>query len=534
MADSPSRGVKLEPLVEKEVGQTQDATPPLPPKAQEQSVVEKAALSQSPSLAFSLGSWEAAISAFPMVEENSQSSSTDLAPKPLDYGQPLMGDVEGFDNLLATSPPELEEAPDGATEQVLDRASNCSHGSKAGGKVGSSAGQGKAAATSSGGNGKSAYFSSGIGMSRGGSGRAGGSGDSSRAGSRDEPGRSGPRDRLSRLKLDTASSSEDEGDSDDVPLSTLHLDAATKPQDQPQRSQRRSEKRSVKGKPHGRNPGAGSDWSGEGGVPSDLLSAKLDALLLKAEERKFPWQIAAAAAGQSVDPSRRPTIEMTTKLHASVIGSTSVVSVAPRSSRIEPVRQAPPLATQMREVQSKRPEIVTQNSTAHVARSSTSHLAPSPILTQGPNMAASAHPSSVAGPSRISNSASPLSQTSHHVPTPGAMDVSRSSTSASRGRSRAMSNAVQSPQMSQTSHHRSITEPPAPVRQTLRVPVIIGHLGGPRTMLEVYTNTTAKDILRSAYQRGQLVEASQGLHWVVVEVFGELGSGKLSRESLAS
>ena len=45
-------------------------------------------------------------------------------------------------------------------------------------------------------------------------------------------------------------------------------------------------------------------------------------------------------------------------------------------------------------------------------------------------------------------------------------------------------------------------------------------------MLELYTNTTAKDVLRSAYQRGQLVEASQGLYWVVIEVFGELGCGE--------
>jgi len=100
--------------------------------------------------------------------------------------------------------------------------------------------------------------------------------------------------------------------------------------------------------------------------------------------------------------------------------------------------------------------------------------------------------------------------------------TSRSST---RTRSRALSNAG-AQKADDILHARATTEPvPQRVQQAVKANAFVGGFHGTRIYLDLYPETTARDVLSGSSQRGELSELGQGMNWVVVESFAELGYG---------
>lgn len=60
----------------------------------------------------------------------------------------------------------------------------------------------------------------------------------------------------------------------------------------------------------------------------------------------------------------------------------------------------------------------------------------------------------------------------------------------------------------------------------------IGSMNGRRIVLELYPETTARDVLHASHSRGELPELATGTNWAVVEIFAELGYGEFHHERL--
>lgn len=118
-----------------------------------------------------------------------------------------------------------------------------------------------------------------------------------------------------RENLDMGGIEKVDNDEDDLPLSRTHANTAAAQQQRrevrqtPERSQTLS-----KVKVRGRNPGGDTDWDGEGGVPADVLTTKLEKALVMMEKmdlmRSVSHRHVSQADGKPVLPlqiNRRPT-----------------------------------------------------------------------------------------------------------------------------------------------------------------------------------------------------------------------------------
>jgi hypothetical protein len=74
---------------------------------------------------------------------------------------------------------------------------------------------------------------------------------------------------------------------------------------------------------------------------------------------------------------------------------------------------------------------------------------------------------------------------------------------------------------------RAAAVEPMPSRSNpLHVKAFIGELEGRKVTLEVYPETTARDVISAGLRNGDLAESQRGSSWVVVEIFAELGCGE--------
>ena len=518
----------------------------------------QAQIHDSPSASFSLLSWEAAISAFPMIE--SAPGDTHIVSK-LDFGGPTVGDYEVIE-AVNTSPVIDDPASD-----VLERTEAAS--SRSGGQrgvtssrtSGTEAGQQTAYAKSSGAQPLARTGSLG-------------SGGSSRHSSRDRwvrvhrpqhqegGGWSGR-----GLSSGSSSGSDDsDNDLDDVPLAQLHPQAAATQLDaQRRKDERRAEKAAHRGrrgrqKVQGRNPGAECNWDGEGGVPADVLRRKLEKVILRSPGGPLDFSLTSAVA--SVSTGRTRTEQFRTQ---PIIGHQP--ALRPQRSFTDPTDDLRLLEVNGRGVQrsqttqrpgsssrsrgpgqSMAPMSVSALPTG-IVKPSLRPLSPTIALTQrqsslhrhnDPVQIASA--SSRSGPSSQTSTATVSSHgPPRFPPLPAApimtkaTDVSRSNTSAterstsSRQRSRALSNVVSSQPLfvGDNAHARSTTEPVVLGRErtTLQVNAFIGSPEGKKLVLDLHPGTIARDVLHATLQRGDLTAVGSSMSWVLVEVFAERGCG---------
>jgi len=253
---------------------------------------QKLTVSNSPSATFSAGSWEAAISAFPLVDDIPAPGSMSM-----DFGQPQMADQ---DLHLAPAPYTSFFDADGdisMTSNIAVGGSTCSlstegHDSSHRAAQGSSPkGKGVNPAASTG----YSYASLGLGPIRN-----SGSNNSSGSPSRDERRSHGDGKWFDGTSGRSSQSSSD--DEDDQPLSKLHPEAHVV---QEQAAiKRRATRKAAKARAKGRNPGGDIRWDGEGGVPADALRTKLESMLLTKEMRVYNWQLSQGHAVASSSTQR--------------------------------------------------------------------------------------------------------------------------------------------------------------------------------------------------------------------------------------
>ncbi|WVR04383.1 hypothetical protein IAU60_001385 [Kwoniella sp. DSM 27419] len=342
--------------------------------------------------------------------------------------------------------------------------------------------------------------------------RSGGSGGSSREGSPE-------RRRVSQP--DPEDEADETSDEDDVPLAKLHPDAAAA---QAERRQARRAARAARraaaeqpsvtdkrrsAKAYGRNPGGDSGWDGEGGVPADILTRKLEAAIKKA---------------------------------ASLPATSAELNIPQGLYAHRSMRDAPPSLEGLKRAQS-------QGQARGQPSSSPVHWAP-PVF---PPHASPVEPTFRRVPGDASYSSERSRQSSgssrvSHTPRADA-GVTRSNTSASRTsrqqRPRAHSNAApasSSREESATLHARSTTEPipgvtasvppppPPSASRGVHVPAFVTTLNAKPIMLDIHPATTARDVLVSTHRDKQLSDASAGMSWVLCEVFAELGYERQVRE----
>lgn len=67
---------------------------------------------------------------------------------------------------------------------------------------------------------------------------------------------------------------------------------------------------------------------------------------------------------------------------------------------------------------------------------------------------------------------------------------------------------------------------PMPQRSATHVKAFVGDLEGNKVTLEVFPETTARDVISAGLRSGDLAESQRGSSWVVVELFAELGCGE--------
>ncbi|ADV24305.1 hypothetical protein I305_04964 [Cryptococcus gattii E566] len=149
-----------------------------------------------------------------------------------------------------------------------------------------------------------------------------------------------------RENLDMGGIEKVDNDEDDLPLSRTHANTAAAQQQRrevrqtPERSQTLS-----KVKVRGRNPGGDTDWDGEGGVPADVLTTKLEKALVMMEKmdlmRSVSHRHVSQADGKPVLPlqiNRRPT--WSESLTACELSPVDAVSRRPESP-LPPIPKPP-------------------------------------------------------------------------------------------------------------------------------------------------------------------------------------------------
>ncbi|CAD6570341.1 MAG: hypothetical protein TREMPRED_005734, partial [Tremellales sp. Tagirdzhanova-0007] len=518
---------------------------------------------ESRSASFSIHSWEAAIGAFPMVE--SLPGDTQTISK-LDFGGPTVGEFEVIEAVNGS--PVIDDA----ASEVLGNTEDAS--AHRGGQQGMTSSR-----TAMTGTGQETTHAAPSGAQS--LGRAGsldlswhnmGSGGSSRNSSRTRRARDSTRQHQERGRWvghgsssgSSSGSDDSDNDLDDVPLAQLHPQAAATQVDAQRRKERRraekAELRSRRGRPkvRGRNPGAECNWDGEGGVPADVLRRKLEKAILISSDGRLDLSLSSAAAsvtrgrtqteqiprrtGLGPQPALRPQRSFTDPIDDPKLRELSNKGVQ-RSQTLQRPRSSGRSGSSGQPV---APTLVSAPPIG-IVKPSSRPLSPAIALSQrqsslrrsndpGQMEVAPSRP----GPSSQTSTA-PLSSHIHSrfPPLPAAPimtktnDVSRRNTSAtersisSRQRGRALSNAVSSqrPHVDDNARVRSTTEPFVLGRErtTLSVNAFIGSPHGRKVVLDIQAGTTARDVLHTTLQRGDLTATGSSMSWVVVEVFAERG-----------
>ncbi|ORY22436.1 hypothetical protein BCR39DRAFT_551583 [Naematelia encephala] len=476
------------------------------------------ALSESPSVTFSAGSWEAHVNAFPLVDDPIQ-MQTSLEFAGLDT---TLSD-EGVSEVLSNI--SMAAASSSSTNTGnLNTSTSTTSGET------TRAPQSKGNAT-----GSSSFW--------GGSRRASGSGDSSRHSSRRS---SIDRHPASWYHGNPESSSESEDEQDDVPLSLLKQDDMPLSQLHPQAAEaqrlerRKTQKKraaKVRGKVlvQGRNPGEGTNWDGENGVPADVLKSKLEKLVMSGEygnasvpssERTRMEPISTEGSTRplrfgppkrsTTDPATQPSVEISKNV------GRSNTSARPSSSR-HPELVAPPPPSALSPVILGASPVIRQDASSSSTSSYDRHVAAGPST------------------SALTRSSKTLTRQPTKAERHRAPDVSRSSTSTSQvplpapvafvPQQRARSHSNATPMLSaDVPHTRSVTEPLPLARPGVKITSFVNSVNGRPTVLDIHPETTAKDVLNQAYARGEIGVADKGMGWVVVEVFAEVGCERQVRE----
>ncbi|WVW78806.1 hypothetical protein I302_100768 [Kwoniella bestiolae CBS 10118] len=518
----------------------------------------------------STASWNVALNSFPEAPGNDS----------LDFGLPYVADEEVVEPIIPSTQ-HSDRSDVLSIVAVAASSRNSSHQTTVNNSM----------STDRRGSGSTVTHATSVGMeylnssfSSKGRGRASGSGNSSRDSSPERE-----RDNLTDREGSEASSSED----DDVPLSKLHPEAAAAQLQRRETRRKTREARKAKQvkvverrkseKTQGRNPGGEHGWDGEGGIPADVLTKKLEAVLIRRAEREAagPGMIPQGLKTHRSmrEPSLPPTLDYGIR-RAQSQGHAAHPSPTTGSWK----HDHPPL-----------PPIQTQTTIPHRAPQSHGVFNPesaiSPTNTsfgripsakrvdpafaqamQGYSHEPTSHP--MGGYGDRSRQSSVATSSSSRIPgapagtrAPSRQDdlsaqVTRSNTNATQysvasSRSRAHSNGV-SPltqrDESAALHARSVTEPlphahahtssshhPASAsagavaatpaqRVHASVPAFVSALNGKKIMLDLTSTTTAREVLVSTYHKGDLVDATVGKSWVLCEIFAEMGCERQIRE----
>lgn len=468
-------------------------------------------ISQSPSATFSAGSWEAAISAFPVVDG--------LSVPALDFGHIDVCDQEAFNAPLRSSTPNLGEDVDEPDHTMISNVavegSACSDSDAAGTRSSRQTAQDSTVGANS-----NAQAGPSTRRVFGSSRQASGSHASSGASSRDERPRTSENawyDDWSKTSSPAGSDDED----DDVPLSQIHPEAAASQKASRQRKEAKRAAKAAKARARGRNPGGGTGWDGEGGIPANILTGKLESLALGLGRMPNGHSAHAYASGSRMSRSSNHTADAQHRSQMTEYAQPSSSTVARSNTLRKP--DMPLIAEQ------------TRQEALLPARSPVPSLLPSPVLAQFPSRMPSQK-----GPSKSSSHtpttdlsrASSSATSSHHnsrrpsEPAPPVPTVSRSNTTATTRSTGSRSRALSSAGQTDNNHARSVTEPlPSRDRQLIKVNAFIGLLDGKRIILDLYPETTAKDVLSHVASKGELSGASN-VGWALVELFAEIGCGE--------
>lgn len=537
---------------------------------------ESGQISASVSATFSASSWQAAIDAFPMFDNHppaqqhqhqQRTSSTEAhADMSMDFGLPY---VNGSEAGSWTMEPEALQGrdPDALTP------GDAIEGKRERAEASASRTQGGSYGHASGSNTENRSRNEGTGLGfdnlRPTGRRSGGSGSSSRNSSRERK----PHGTQASCQTAGTTYSSDEGsdDDDDVPLSELHPQAqANRKLAEEKRARRKAERAAARAAaaaktlmtlqrhatlpaPQGppRNPGGHENWNGEGGVPAEVLSRKLSAILQirsapAHHQAYFPAAPVPGSSGyasssrtktrpEAIDPrALRPQRSFTGPDHHHHYPGSSPVqrsSTTRVSSKYERQPRSPSFAPPM----------------------PSASLQPSPVMYSGPSVHSPTAPSMSHGPSSSSRgSMSTRHPQTPQVPPPASgsstyarhgdrerhesshhhYDVSRHNTmvSASGGRhsadtrSRVSSNDIPprpygeyAPATTSRSSHE------APSKGRSKVLSILVEGSSRPLDVEVTSETYVRDLVAKA--NATLGRPSDDKAWVLCEAFGELGCG---------
>ncbi|KAK4685319.1 hypothetical protein P7C73_g4833, partial [Tremellales sp. Uapishka_1] len=468
-------------------------------------------VSDAPS-AFSASSWEAAIGAFPLIDEpapvviESVASGIDELAVGDDSMVANNGSVE---NSIYTAAPTASSAAPSPTTGMSRSTSE--------------AAQSNTTAHASGSRSRvdEPVSSLGHGVRRDGT----GSGSSSRNSSRQRR----PRARSVDVPIGTTAGSDSESEEDDVPLSTLHPQVLQAQQDarkiKEEKRAQRGRTRVQVGKPI--KKARGEEWDGEGGVPADILSTRLEAVLeLNANPRPqggetdYPWAAAAGPSRSRVQterslPREGPSLP---KPHQRAITEPS------KSLPLQPNQSQQSSSSRQREILLQaglRPSSASQQP----GSATSSYMYPSPSAPP-PQGHPHHHQSQPRRPDASRQNS--LASTSRLPPAPTtSVNVTRSNTSATARSTRSRAMSVSTGRHHEENAPRAKT-PTVIDRTSFSARAYVGGLEGKKVVLELYPETTAKDVLDMS--RGDLAGLPHGVLWVLCEVFGEMGCQRQIRE----
>ncbi|OCF41586.1 hypothetical protein I317_04598 [Kwoniella heveanensis CBS 569] len=538
----------------------------------------EASLPHSDSLGSS-ASWNIALNSFPEAP----------APDVLDFGLPYVADDEGIECITDPVQPPADTSDTLSIMAVAASSGNSSHNTTMNNSMSTNNRTSSSTITQATSVGMEYLRSSSSSKQRR---KGSGSGGSSRD--------SSPERRRSLADRE-ASSDDSSSDEDDVPLSKLHPEAAAaqaqrrearKAARQAKKAQMQSQKTVQQGrsaKIHGRNPGGNSGWDGEGGVPADILSKKLEAVLIRRSERAAALALASAEShgpmipqGLTAHRSMREQVALPQPDHDQHLrrAQTHGHGLHPETAALNLARthwheKSPlvPIQTGFSMTSSRHsphtalsahanPISPTDTTFGRMPSSATRRVDPAFAIamahgnSQDSNFSDRSRQNSVATsvssrmPAAPHTTRAPSRQDSlsHHHSTAA---VTRSNTTAtqhsvaSSRRARALSNAAPSsysshPDESAALHARALTEPlpplntvPAPIsipRALMSVPAFVSALNGKKIAIDLTSTTTAREVLVNTYHKGELIDAAVGMSWVLCEVFAELGCERQVRE----
>ncbi|KAK8846701.1 hypothetical protein IAR55_005788 [Kwoniella newhampshirensis] len=376
---------------------------------------------------------------------------------------------------------------------------------------------------------------------------------------------------------------------DDLPLSKLHPEAAAaqaqkRKARQARRTRKEAELSSMKMKERqlqlqrrdtvkteGRNPGGEYKWNGEGGVPADVLSRKLENVAFVRAQRDAAIQagpISPRTASESLQHQQQQSLTTQRSMREHRSGTAQDQGLGSHVWDQAKTFAVQPLATSSTRRKHDPPPLpsVQTKSLQHGPLSPTDMTfgrLPSAGNRIDPAFSAAMHghtaPLQLHGHGERSRQTSANTTVStipgttrppHPTRAPSRQDdrsvnVTRSNTAgthhstapASHQRGRAMSNAAPPASQSNESaalHSRAITEPlpvpPPKPAALIHAPAFVSALDGKKIILDLQPSTTARDILVQTYHKGDLVDASVGMSWVLCEIFAELGCERQVRE----